>query len=193
MKYNPVIHHRRSIRLKGYDYSKEGMYFITICCHQRKNWFGKIENEIMVLNEYGKIARHEWDDLPTRFSNIELGEFVIMPNHMHGIIMINSPGPGPSADKGSGASPDPTTTTTTTMTTMTTATKTVGDMVGAYKSLVAVKSLNIFKLENNDRLMGKLWQRNYYEHIIRDEQSFNRISDYIKNNPENWQHDKFKN
>ena len=66
-------------------------------------------------------------------------------------------------------------------------------MVGAYKSLVAVKSLNIFKLENNDRLMGKLWQRNYYEHIIRDEQSFNRISDYIKNNPENWQHDKFKN
>ena len=178
MKYNPAIHHRRSIRLKGYDYSKEGMYFNTICCDCRKCWFGNIENEIMILNEYGKIADHKWNDLPNRFLNIELGEFRIMPNHMHDIIMIQS------SDSGSGVSPDHTNPTKTN-----TINKTVGDMVGAYKSIVAVKCLAIFKMQNQK--MGKLWQRNYYEHIIRDEQSFNNISSYIIYNPKNWQHDKF--
>lgn len=200
MKYNPAIHHRRSIRLKGYDYSKQGIYFITICCHHRKCWFGIIENEKMILNEYGQIAYNEWDELPKRFSNIDLGEFVIMPNHMHGIIVIHSPGttisgpgapvfngPGASDFIGSGASPDPTDQTGP----MIPNNPTIGDMVGAYKSLAAVECLKIFKPNNIDQMMGKLWQRNYYEHIVRDEQSFNRISEYIKNNPKNWQNDKF--
>lgn len=171
MKYNPAVHHRRSIRLKGYDYTKEGMYFITICCHQHKCWFGEIENENIILNDYGLIAHNQWADLSTRFSNIELDEFVIMPNHVHGIIIINS--------SGSGASPDPTN--------PNTKNPTIGGMVGAYKSLVAVDCLKIFKPKNDTRIMGKLWQRNYYEHIIRNEQSFNRISEYIRNNPKNWQ------
>ena len=81
MKYNPEKHHRRSIRLQGYDYSKEGMYFITLCCDGRLNRFGKIENKQMFLNENGKIAYDEWMKLPERFPNFELDVFQIMPNH----------------------------------------------------------------------------------------------------------------
>src|SRR5665647_890283 len=86
MKYNPQIHHRRSIRLKGYDYSQAGAYFITICCQDRECRFGKIENDEMILNEYGTIAYNEWNKLSDRLSNFELDVFQIMPNHMHGII-----------------------------------------------------------------------------------------------------------
>ena len=92
--YNPQIHHRRSIRLKGYDYSQEGLYFITICCKDRKYRFGKIENHEMTLNEYGTIAYNEWIKLTERFSNFELDVFQIMPNHMHAIIALNNVGTG---------------------------------------------------------------------------------------------------
>src|SRR4051794_5908341 len=107
MEYNPQIHHRKSIRLKGYDYSQAGVYFITICCHNRHCVFGNIpvgagftpahDNKgqpqgiapTMVLNDYGTIACNEWQKLPERFLNVELDVFVIMPNHMHGIIVLN--------------------------------------------------------------------------------------------------------
>lgn len=92
--YNPQIHHRRSIRLKGYDYSQEGLYFITICCKDRKYRFGKIENDKMILNEYGTIAYDEWIKLTERFSNFELDVFQIMPNHMHAIIALKNVGTG---------------------------------------------------------------------------------------------------
>ena len=92
--YNPQIHHRRSIRLKGYDYSQVGLYFITICCKDRKYRFGKIENHEMTLNEYGTIAYNEWIKLTERFSNFELDVFQIMPNHMHAIIALNNVGTG---------------------------------------------------------------------------------------------------
>jgi putative transposase len=88
-KYNPRIHHRRSIRLKGYDYSQAGWYFITICCQGRICRFGHIENGEIILNEYGQIARDEWMRTTEIRPNVELGEFVIMPNHLHGIIQIN--------------------------------------------------------------------------------------------------------
>ena len=89
MQFDPKIHHRRSIRLKGYDYSQEGSYFITICCQDMKCRFGKIENDEIILNEYGMIAYNEWVKLPERFPNFELDVFQIMPNHMHGIIVLN--------------------------------------------------------------------------------------------------------
>ncbi len=106
MKYNPQIHHRRSIRLQGYDYSQAGAYFITICCQNRECRFGKIVGAsladavegnrttemvapTMELNEYGTIACNEWNKLPERFLNFELDVFQIMPNHMHGIIVLN--------------------------------------------------------------------------------------------------------
>jgi len=187
-KYNPNIHHRRSIRLKGYDYSQAGLYFITICCQDRICRFGQIENGEMILNEYGQIAYDEWVKLLERFPNFELDVFQIMPNHMHGIIALVGATLAVAQndsvaqnemivgnDIRAGASPAPT--------------KTVGDIIGAYKSLVANGCLDIFKTKNET--MGKLWQRNYHEHIIRDEQSYHRISEYIINNPENWTDDKF--
>ncbi|MEO9145446.1 MAG: transposase [Ginsengibacter sp.] len=195
IKYNPKIHHRRSIRLKGYDYSQAGAYFITICTNDRKCVFGEITNGEMMLNDYGKIANDEWEKLPQRFPNFELDVFQIMPNHMHGIVLLNeSVGAGLAPaqnDNGATARVAPT--------------KTVGDIVGAYKSLVANECLKIFKLNwetvnragvnragvNPAPTMGKLWQRNYYEHIIRNEQSYQTISNYIINNPDNWSSDKF--
>ena len=167
-KYNPYIHHRRSIRLKGYDYSQAGLYFITICCQDRICRFGHIENGEMILNAYGKIAYDEWAKLSDRFPNFKMNVFQIMPNHMHGIILLNDTVVGATARV---------------------APTTVCDIVGAYKSLVANGCLHIYKM--NNEIMGKLWQRNYYEHIIRNEQSHHNISAYIINNPAKWKEDKF--
>ena len=92
MKYSPHIHHRRSIRLKGYDYSQNGAYFVTICVQNRKCLFGKITNRNMVLNDAGKMAEKYWQKIPEHFPNIILDAFVIMPNHMHGILIIDNVG-----------------------------------------------------------------------------------------------------
>ena len=89
MAYNPKTHNRRSLRLKGYDYSKSGAYFITICCANREARFGKVEKGEMILNEFGAVAYDEWVKLQERFLNFELDVFQIMPNHMHGIIILN--------------------------------------------------------------------------------------------------------
>ncbi len=148
-KYNPHIHHRRSIRLKGYDYSQAGLYFITICCQDRICRFGHIENG-EILNTYGKIAYDEWAKLPERFfPNFEMDAFQIMPNHMlrHYIIKrYDRRGRITPAENDAENQND----------------------VGAYKSLVAKGCLHIYKM--NNEIMGKLWQRNYYEHIIRNKQ-----------------------
>lgn len=89
--YNPNIHHRKSIRLKGYDYSQAGLYFITICVYNRQCLFGEIVNDEMVLNDFGNIAHRHWEKLSERFPNFELDVFQIMPNHMHGIILLTNP------------------------------------------------------------------------------------------------------
>lgn len=198
-KYNPKVHHRRSIRLKGFDYSQAGLYFITICCEDRVCRFGHVENGKMILNEFGKVAHNEWTKLPKRFPNMELDVFQIMPNHMHGIVALvgatlavaqngavaqnDAVAHHPVAhlavaqnddDIRTEESPAPTT---------------VSDIVGAYKSLVTNGCLGIYKTKNET--MGRLWQRNYYEQIIRKEQSYRTISEYIKNNPSKWTDDKF--
>ncbi len=180
MRYNPDIHHRRSIRLKGYDYSQAGLYFVTICCDGRQHRFGSIEDGKMITNEYGTIAHNEWWNLAERFESVEMDVFQIMPNHIHGIIAIGTDVGASLADAPigadapirAGASPAPT----------------VGDIVGAYKSLVANGCLKIYK--SNGQMMGKLWQRNYWEHIVRNEQELFRIRQYIENNPVKWEYDK---
>ena len=149
MKYNSEKHHRRSIRLKGYDYSQSGLYFITICVQNRHCLFGEIENDEMILNEYGKIAATEWINTESIRDNIRLHEYIIMPNHIHGIIEI--------IDR-------------------------KGDCRGELQfAPTIIKSLKY-----------KIWQRNYYEHIIRNEKSYQRISEYIITNPQKWDIDKFK-
>jgi putative transposase len=90
MKYDPSIHHRRSIRLKGYDYSQQGMYFITLCTKNRDCFFGEIKDEEIILNEYGIIANNCWLEIPDHYPLIEIDKFIIMPNHIHGILTINN-------------------------------------------------------------------------------------------------------
>ena len=181
-KYVPKKHSRRSIRLKGYDYSQAGAYFITICCANGECRFGFVENDKMVLNDFGEIAHQEWVRLTERFDHFQLDVFQIMPNHMHAIVVLDdlvgatlavAPDDAVGFDKRAQASRAPT----------------VGDIIGAYKSIVAVECLSIYK--SRHEIMGKLWQRNYYENIIRDQQSYQNIANYILNNPAHWQSDKF--
>lgn len=189
-KYNPNIHHRRSIRLKGYNYSQAGLYFITICCQNRICRFGNVVDGEMMLNEFGIVAYNEWVKLSERFSNFELDVFQIMPNHMHGIILLNDISVGAGVNPAQNdlytqndGKPNDNNRTTARVA------PTVSNIVGAYKSLVANGCLDIFKSQNET--MGKLWQRNYYEHIIRNEQSYQTIAEYIINNPAKWADDKF--
>lgn len=206
--YNPQIHHRRSIRLKGYDYSQEGLYFITICCKDRKYRFGKIENHEMTLNEYGTIAYNEWIKLTERFSYFELDVFQIMPNHMHAIITLNTVGAGFTPAQNSAQNNDeiydqspngqpqmPLHLTDDDNRATARVAPTIGDIIGAYKSLVANECLRIWKTKwvgaKPTPKMGKLWQTNYHEHIIRNQQSYQKISEYIVNNPAKWLENKF--
>jgi len=183
MKYNPVIHHRRSIRLKGYDYSQEGIYFVTICVQNRECLLGKIMDGEMVLNEYGQIVQMVWGELLQHYNNIQLDEFVIMPNHIHGIILITDD--DDTTIVGAGLKPAPTKPAPTTSA-KTTAKHGLPEIVRALKTFSARK---INELRNTRG--EKLWQRNYWEHIIRNEQSYQRIAKYIIYNPMNWQNDKF--
>ena len=189
MPYNSNIHHRKSIRLKGYDYSQAGLYFITICVQDRECLFGKIENGEMILNDAGKMVENEWLKIPNRFTNVHLHEYVVMPNHFHAIMEI-AVGATLVVDQHEmadnenengqpqGFAP--------------TKPKTVGDMVGAFQSIATVEYIRGVKQLGWQPFNGKLWQRNYWEHIIRDEQSYQRISAYIINNPKKWNDDSLK-
>jgi putative transposase len=174
MKVNPRIYHRRSIRLKGYDYSQSGAYFVTICTKGRELCFEKYRG----LQE---IVRQQWEELPQRFPNLILNEFIIMPNHIHGIIIVGVDRSAKNVgatlavaqNNGAGARPAPT----------------VGEIVGKYKSLCLHDWLICIR-ENKINATGKFWQRNYYEHVIRNEDELNRIREYIQNNPLKWHLDK---
>ncbi|MFW5762012.1 MAG: transposase [Cyclobacteriaceae bacterium] len=220
-KYNPNIHHRRSIRLKGYDYSQEGLYFITICIKNRACLFGNIERTanprgcpIMILNDAGKMVDAEWNKLPQRFPNIQLHEYIVMPNHFHAIIEIvgatlvvaqNTVAQNKSepinTEKGQpqGIAPNekgqpqgiaPNEKGQPQGIAPTGKNKRLGDIIGAFESITTVEYIRGVKTKNWKPFNGKLWQRNYWEHIIRNEQSYNRISEYIFNNPKNWKNDK---
>lgn len=173
MKYNPNKHHRRSIRLKGYDYSQSGLYFITICVKNNACLFGEIVNGVLLLNDAGKMVETEWTKLPDRFKNIELHEFIVMPNHFHAILEIVG---ATLMDAQNADEP---------------VKKTVGDMVGAFQSIVTVEYIRGVKNNDWQPFDRKLWHRNYWEHIIRNEQSYQTISEYIINNPLKWDEDKF--
>lgn len=184
-------YHRRSIRLPGYDYSGVGEYFVTICTQNRKSFFGNIQKGVMLLNEFGQIAFDQWQKIPNRFKFVELGQFVVMPNHVHGIIVINDTslvGAGfiPAQDDGNINVPSsighpqmgdgqpqglP-------------LRVTLGNIVGAYKSLVVRECLKRVRGKNEN--MGRLWQRNYYEHIIMTDKDYENIVNYIQENPMNW-------
>ena len=158
MKYDPQIHLRRSIRLPGHDYSQPGAYFVTICTYNRE-----LSLKAAPVKE---AVRSAWHSLTGRFPGVLLDEFVIMPNHVHGIIIF---GPTARVPPGRGAA---------------SSAPTLGQIVRALKSVSAIEANRI--LDCSER---PFWQRNYYEHIIRDEDEFNRIRQYIRDNPLHWEED----
>lgn len=186
---NKPLPNRQSIRLKGYDYSKEGLYFITLVCQNRLPHFGKIDNGVMLLNYAGKMIELEWLKLKSRFPNIELHEFVVMPDHFHGIVEVRAPlvGARERRAQGTNGQAQGTAQTQAQGAAQTTAQITVGSIIGAFKSITTVEYIKGVKEHGWQAYQKRLWLRNYYEHIIRNDGAFDRISDYIRNNPANWQ------
>ncbi|MCX5971911.1 MAG: transposase [Coprothermobacterota bacterium] len=171
----PKKHHRRSMRLVHYDYAEKGSYFITVCTYDRGCLFGDIVGIEMQMNRWGEIADECWQAIPIHFGNVELDAVVVMPNHVHGIIMITDVGathasplhsPMPTIPNG----PKP---------------RSIGAIIGSYKSGVSKR------INGTCATLGKtVWQRNYYEHVIRNEAELDLIRQYIESNPARWAEDR---
>lgn len=182
MKFDPKIHHRRSIRLKGYDYRQAGGYFVTLVTQGREMLFGDVVNGTMILNDFGKIVAETWQWLETQYPYVALGEWVVMPNHFHGIIFILD-----DADDDGGGSRGGSRTAPTNPQTVPDAVKRkpLGRLIGAFKT-VSTKHINIARYTEG----ATVWQRSYYEHIIRNETELDRITRYIESNPARWADDR---
>lgn len=246
-KYNPHIHHRRSIRLKGYDYTQAGLYFITICCHDRQFLFGEVSEHTMILNDAGRMVEKWYRELENKFPDIKCREMIVMPNHFHCIIENtgaarrgrpaclppysqarpynplnnvatkngeqpidainrndNLPDNGPGEDNGGGERAAGGECGEHEMGKHSRGEHTMGEHVGGehvgsplrgvvqwFKTMTTNEYIRGVKNLGWPRFNGKLWQRNYYEHIIRNEKSYRTISEYIINNPAKWQDDKY--
>jgi REP element-mobilizing transposase RayT len=187
MSLLPNLPNRQSTRLKTYDYSLEGSYFITIVTQDRLHLFGKIENSQMILNTVGKIVEQEWKNSIQLRSNISLGEFIIMPDHMHMILTIDYQISNNKESKewehSNPKSPS----------------QTIGAIIRGFKG-ACTKKINLFFNSTGELQFAptvelhfaptfyknKIWQRNYYDHIIRNQADYNRIEQYIIDNPQNW-------
>jgi len=167
MKFNPERHHRRSIRLKEYDYAQPGWYFITICTQDHAILFGDILKGSMVLNNAGKIIKKFWLRIPELREYIELDEFIIMPNHFHGIMIIIENLNHVRATDSVAPTLKP---------------NSIGSILGQFKS-ATTKEIKKYHFSHFK------WQRNYYEHIIRNENDLNHIRKYIRENPLKWNND----
>ena len=160
MTFNPEIHHRRSIRLPHYDYSRSGAYFVTVCTYRKELYFAD--------SRLAKIVQEVWDQIPVHHSTVHTDKFVVMPNHIHGILWLTDGRRGriyPARNM-------------------------KGAMYGAPTKAITPLSVVVqnFKVRRTSDTYFA-WQRNYYEHIIRDEHELNQIRDYIKNNPLDWEMD----
>jgi len=190
MKYNSAIHNRRSIRLKWYDYSTAGAYFVTICAQNRAWLFGEVVDGKMMLNDAGRMIDKIWYEMPQYFPNINMDIFQIMPNHIHGIIITgansmstraNNVINGNSVNQSSqiqqgicnpvniGVVPS------------------LSAVVQSFKRYTTIEYIKMVKRKILPRFNKRVWQRNYYEHIVRNENEFDRIKWYIINNPYQWE------
>jgi REP element-mobilizing transposase RayT len=217
MRSHPERHHRRSIRLKGYDYRQAGAYFVTICTQDRAFLFGQVVHDEMQLNDAGKMVYDVWNDLPAFYPGVQTDAFIVMPNHIHGIIILVGADPRACPDSGPRVCPnaDPR---------VCPAQPSVGvdpracpdsgpracpgqpqelgqpqgvgpmlglpDVVHRFKTMTTKRYADGVKRLGWEPFRGRLWQRNYYEHIIRNEKSLNRIREYILTNPMRWELDR---
>jgi REP element-mobilizing transposase RayT len=161
---------RQSLRLKDYDYASAGAYFVTICTRDRLPLFGDIVQGIMRLSDYGRIVSQEWEISATIRQEITLDAFVIMPNHIHGIIFINESNVGATGGSPIRSGPRQ---------------GSLGSFLSGFKS-ATTKRINDLRQTPG----GLVWQRNYYEHVIRDQGSLQRIREYVANNPARWEFDR---
>lgn len=210
--YNPKTHHRKSIRLREYDYSNGGWYYVTICTNNKEHLFGKVINNRVELNDYGRIVNEEWLRTKEVRENVDLDYFVIMPNHMHGVIIIEynknkyvgetrwvapnkadldnnaqnnkqenragyqiEQGAGYQIEQGASHRLAPTI-----------QSDSLGSIIGQFKS-ICTKRMKLML----DYPIKSIWQRNYYEHIIRNDDDLYRIRKYIQQNPLKWQLDEY--
>jgi putative transposase len=180
-KFDPKIHHRRSIRLAGHDYSQAGAYFVTVVTWRRDCLFGEVIAGEMKLNDFGQIADEGWRAIPEHFPNVELGAHIVMPNHVHGIILINEDDSRNivgaqhcCAPTSSGQDDNPRK--------INVKPGSLGAIVRSYKSAVS------YKINKQFNATG-IWQRNYHEHIIRNDCEMGEIWRYIESNPVLWNDD----
>ena len=203
------IYRIQSARLQNWDYGCNAIYFVTICTQNRTSYFGDIvetpklgvstatTTAKMQLSSIGEIAKQYWNEIPNHFPFVELGEFVVMPNHVHGIIIIDKPNNNESQNNGTpnvetpklGVSTIPTNEIVPTKRTTAASEKwnpgTLGVIINQYKRICTINARKIHADFD--------WQSRFYDHIIRTDESFQRISEYIQNNPLNWHTDKFHN
>lgn len=200
MSTNSNLPNRQSIRLKNYDYSQDGSYFITLVTQDRLHLFGKIEDGKMMLNSVGKIVEEEWIKTIQLRTNIALGEFIIMPDHMHMIITITAQMEKKEDKEWIHSNPK-------------SPSQTIGAIIRGFKG-ASTKKINLFlnstgespfaptsespfapnlsQFATTEFYKNKIFQRNYYEHIIRNQNDYNRIEQYILDNPKNWKKKKLK-
>ena len=202
MKYDPDKHHRRSIRLKDYDYSRCGAYYVTICVQERLCLFGDVVNGKMIMSDAGEMIHRTWSQLPEKYPVVRTDAFVVMPNHVHGIVLNDvdsSVGAAPcgrplsrpnqnencrvteieSRDEGQPQGVAPTDDRRISL----------SDIVHRFKSFTTNRYAKGVKESGWHSFPGRLWQRNYFERVIRNEDEMNRIRDYIDGNPQNWETD----
>lgn len=177
MRHDPERHHRQTIRLREYDYRLAGAYFITICTHERAMLFGDIISTEICLNALGHIVLDAWMETALIRPGVLLDEFIVMPNHFHAIVFLPDAsesaavGAHSRAPVGQGSI-------------LWRAPKSLGSLVAGLKS-TATKQINTLRATPG----APIWQRNYYEHIIRDDEALRRIREYIANNPALWESD----
>ena len=174
-----TLKERKRLRLKEYDYSQPGAYFVTICTKDRENRFGEIANGEMQENDLAAVVHTCWNDLTDHYPNVALDQFVVMPNHVHAIVVIlDEPAMVRECTVGDGLRPSPTRPSPTRK-------HPLSEIVRAFKSFSARRINEITNTPGTP-----VWQRGFYDHIIRDDRSMTRIREYIAHNPQHWASDK---
>lgn len=184
MRFDPDVHHRRSIRLRSFDYASAGAYFVTVVTQGRECLFGDVVGGVMVLNDRGRMVWDVWQDIPQRYPGVDTDAFVVMPNHIHGVVVVTDVGAGPRACPGHGPDVDAGQPQGVAPTRLA-----LPDVVHRLKSLTTARYRHGVTAFYWPAFPGRLWQRNYWEHIIRDEDELERIRQYITDNPVHWNDD----
>ena len=177
---------RRSLRLKGYDYTHAGAYFVTICAQDQACLFGNVVDGCMCLNDAGHMLARLWNDIPARFVGVEVDAFVVMPNHVHGILVLPDAANG-ATTRGATTRVAPTNPVDVGATLV--VAPALGEVVAAFKSATTVHYIRGVKARAWPPFQLRLWQRNYYEHVVRDEKALDGIRRYIDENPARWAFD----